>query len=242
MQISNAQCTPDLTLTIPGVYPDSATGLATGTVGVSYNQVIQVRTFLDSVASITIGSNTITTNFRLDSIMVNSITGIPPGLTYACNPSTCKFIALSNGCILLSGTPTTAGVYPVTVNVVAKGKLTQLGNIAYSQPFSITYYTITIDTNSGIIELLPKDKLSMSQNIPNPIRGKSTVYVNTPKAAKLELKVYNILGKEVYSTNINARRGVTTITLDSENFSTGLYMYSVSDGTTSITRRMVVSK
>ena len=39
----NAQCVPDPTITVPGIYPDSATGLVSGVVGVPYTEVIQAR-------------------------------------------------------------------------------------------------------------------------------------------------------------------------------------------------------
>jgi hypothetical protein len=236
---AQAQCTPDPSIIDPGVYPDSATGLAVGTVGVPYNQVIQVRTFMDTVVTIAPFG---TVTFHLDSITINGVSGLPPGLTYACNPGTCKFLTSSNGCLLLSGTPVTAGIYPITVDVTAKGKLSSLGNIPFSQPQSVTYYTITIDTNSGIMELLPKDKLSMSQNLPNPFHDKSVIYFNTPSGGKLDFKVYNILGKVVYGETINSKRGVNTYTLDATKFASGIYMYSLTSGNATVTRRMVVAK
>lgn len=236
---AKAQCTPDPTITDPGVYPDSATGLAVGTVGVPYNQVIQVRTFQDTVVTIAPFG---TINFRLDSITITGVSGLPPGLTYACNPGTCKFLANSNGCLLISGTPVTAGIYPITVDVMAKGKITSLGNIAYSQPQTVTYYTIVIDTNSGVMELLPKDKLSMSQNLPNPFRDKSVIYFNSPLTGKTDFKVYNILGKVVFSDVISAKRGINTYTLDAAKFNSGIYMYSITSGNATVTRRMVVAK
>ncbi|MFM7079047.1 MAG: hypothetical protein ACKOYC_04560, partial [Bacteroidota bacterium] len=49
---ANSQCVPDPTLTIPGIYPDSATGLASGVVGVPYTQVIQAKVPVDTVVSI----------------------------------------------------------------------------------------------------------------------------------------------------------------------------------------------
>ena len=240
--IAVSQCTPDPTIIDPGGYPDSATGLSNGMVGVAYNQVIQVRTFFDTTATINIGGVPFNANFELDSITILGVSGLPPGLTYACNPGTCQFLASSNGCLLLSGTPVTAGVYPITVDIIARGKITNLGNISYGQPMSVTYYTITIDTNSGVIEMLPKDKLSMSQNLPNPFKNKSVVYFNSPVNTKLDFKIYNILGKNIFSETISAKRGVNTYTINAENLSSGIYMYSINTGTANITRRMVISK
>ncbi len=179
-----SQCTPDLTITQPGVYPDSATGLVGGTVGVPYNQVMQVRTFYDSLATI----GTITTNFRLDYIEVTNISGLPPGLSYACNPSNCQYQELSNGCLLISGTPTTAGSYTLVVDLIAYGNLTQLGNLAISQPFVVDYYVINIGT-TGVAEMLPSNKFDVLQNNPNPFDDKSSIYFNSVRTESVNFKV-----------------------------------------------------
>jgi hypothetical protein len=235
-----AQCTPDITLTIPGVYPDSATGLGDATQGVAYSQVIQVRTFLDSSAS---AGPFGTTNFRLDYIEIDGVTGLPNGLSYSCNPSSCQFQELSNGCVLISGTTTDpVGTYPITVDVTAHGNLTQLGNIPFNQSFSVSYYDINVNLNTGLAELLPKNKFGVTQNSPNPFGNKSQIFYNTPQPAKLTMKVFNILGKEVYATNFDSKKGLNVYTLDADKFSSGIYMYSISNGSGTVTKRMVVSK
>jgi len=91
---SNAQCVPDLTITDPGIYPDSATGLPSGVVGTPYSEVIQAKVFTDTTLN---GLPVVISN-----ITITSVSGLPPGLTYSCNPSTCIFPGGSNGCILLS--------------------------------------------------------------------------------------------------------------------------------------------
>ncbi len=78
-----AQCTPDLSITIPGIYPDSATGLPAGIVNQPYSEVIQARVLTDTVYN---GFPAIISN-----ITITGVTGLPPGLTYSCNPSTCVF-------------------------------------------------------------------------------------------------------------------------------------------------------
>lgn len=65
------------------------------------------------------------TTYPIQKIKINSITGLPPGISYQCNPSTCTVNGGSRGCILISGTPTTAGTFPTvtnaTVTIVAAG-------------------------------------------------------------------------------------------------------------------------
>lgn len=234
-----AQCTPDVTITQPGVYPDSATGLAPGLVGVAYSQVMQIRTFYDSLVVIPPGTNS--TNFRLDYIEITGITGFPVGITYACNPATCEFQELSNGCVLMSGTPTTAGTYPLTVNLIAYGTLTQLGNLSFNQPFVVDYYFINIGT-TGIAEILPNDKFAVLQNNPNPFNDKSSIYFNSVKTDDVSFRVFNMLGAEIFSNTIKAKKGTNTIVVDADKFLPGIYFYTLNNGVHTITKRMVVSK
>jgi len=102
-----AQCTPDPTITTPGLYPPPDS-LSCVERGVAYSQVVQIRipaTFQ---------------GFNIDSIIINGITGFPTGITYACNPATCKLVPSATGCILLSGTTSDpAGDYDLVLNATA---------------------------------------------------------------------------------------------------------------------------
>ena len=41
---------------------------------------------------------------------------------------------------------------------------------------------------------------------------------------------------------INAKRGVNTIDISSNDFSGGVYLYSISNGENMLTKRMIISK
>ncbi|MFM7903469.1 MAG: hypothetical protein ACKPAD_15980, partial [Bacteroidota bacterium] len=101
--LASAQCVPDPTITIPGIYPDSATGLSSGVVGTPYTQVIQAKVPVDTVVSI---NGLPPTNITISNITVTGVTGLPPGLTYSTTPANGIFPGGSNGCMLVSGTPT----------------------------------------------------------------------------------------------------------------------------------------
>src|SRR2546430_4948284 len=79
-------CTPDISITKPGIFPDSATNLPHAVVGTPYSTVMQVRVPHDT--TVIIFSQSI--NITIDSIVLKSFTGFPSGYTNACNPSTCN--------------------------------------------------------------------------------------------------------------------------------------------------------
>lgn len=101
-----SQCTPDANCSFTQVLCPSS--LASGCAATSYSQVITVA----APASITYNGGT----YPIVRIKLNSIVGLPTGVTYTCNPSNCTFNGNSRGCITISGTPATAGSYPLTAN------------------------------------------------------------------------------------------------------------------------------
>ncbi len=229
---SYAQCVPDLTITSPGIYPDSATGLPSGTVGIPYNEVIQVKVLTDTVSG---GFPVIITN-----ITITSVSGLPPGLTYSCNPATCIFPGGSNGCILLSGTPSTAGIFPLTVDVSIAG--TVFGAPAPPQTSSIDYYVINIDVNSGLGNNLASLKFDLLQNKPNPATSFTDLSFTSPVGGDFKIKMFNLIGKEVFRQTVRGMAGMNTTRIDTENFTPGVYMISLENGTDIVTRRMIVSR
>jgi len=229
--VANAQCTPNTALTIPGLYPDSAMGLPNGTVGVNYNEVMQLVVFTDTTFN---GLPVVIT-----SITITSVTGLPPGVTYQCVPSNCIFPGGSNGCILLSGLPTTAGTFPLLVNIETAG--TTFGVPLPPQPDVVNDYSITIDQSTGIAGVDGEAQFELLPNFPNPAKEYTDIVYSTPLGGDFELGIYNILGKEVYSQMVRGKRGQNTMRVSTTNFSPGIYMISLNNGKNVVTRKMIVS-
>src|ERR1043166_7094042 len=114
---ASAQCTPDISC-IPasqpyGLCPDSAAGIAQGTVGVPYNQLMSIKVPSDP-SSFGAPAGT-----GLTSIEIGGVDSLAPGLTYVCTPSSCNFPASSNGCVVISGTPTVAWNKQIIIHGIA---------------------------------------------------------------------------------------------------------------------------
>lgn len=232
---ASAQCVPDPTITIPGIYPDSATGLSSGTVGTPYNQVIQAKVPVDTVVSL---NGLPPTNITISNITVTTVTGLPPGLTYNTTPANGIFPGGTNGCMLVSGTPTTAGVY--FVNVVLTTNATFLG-FPVSQVDTLDYYSITINTPSSIGGA-PSFDFGWVGMSPNPANNFTDLDFTVPSAGTYQLGVYNILGKEMIARPVRTVAGLNRQRLDLSNLSSGVYLVSIRNGNSVLTRRLVVSK
>jgi len=225
-----AQCTPDLTITIPGIYPDSATGLPPGLAGQPYSEVIQARVLTDTVYN---GFPAIISN-----ITITGVTGLPPGLTYSCNPASCVFPGGSNGCLLLSGTPTVAGIYSINVDLDINGNIFGAG---LTVPQSLDYYVIEIGT-VGLADNLSDIKFELLQNTPNPASDYTDVSFTSPIGGDFTIKLFNMIGKEVFQKTIRGMAGLNTSRIQLDEYTPGIYMLSLENGSSVATRRMIVSR
>ena len=52
----------------------------------------------------------------------------------------------------------------------------------------------------------------------------------------------NLLGEVVNSQNIAAPKGLNKITFDASNMSNGVYLYTITDGKNTISKKLIVNK
>ncbi len=107
-----------------------------------------------------------------------------------------------------------------------------------------------IDTNLELItgirnlpeETVPNE-FELMQNYPNPFNPTTTIEFTIPKHALVNIKIYNVLGKEI-STLVNEefKAGAYQIQLNAKSLSSGLYFYRISAGSFMQTRKLLVVK
>ncbi len=230
-----AQCVPDLNITQPGIYPDSATGLAPGVVGQPYQQVMQIKVLTDT--SIVYSGFQVTVTIQ--NIQLMSFTGFPPGITYACNPATCIFPGGSNACVLISGVPTTAGVYNLNAVVKTTGTTVLFGQtITLTQFDTIDYYSIVVGA-VGLNEINPSIfNLGIPQ--PNPAVDYSIVDFYVPSDERLSYGIYTLTGLKVQAGTLKARKGFNSHKINLHSLTPGVYLYSLSTHSLRLTRKLIV--
>jgi len=77
---------------------------------------------------------------------------------------------------------------------------------------------------------------------PNPFTSQAIVSFNSDKAGMMNERITDMLGSEVYNKNIEVVFGVNTHVIERGNLAAGVYFYSVSDGKSVYTKRLVVSE
>lgn len=136
-----------------------------------------------------------------------------------------------------NGTVTTATNYEFTDRNLATGKysyrLKQIDNNGNFEYFNL---------NSDVIIGVPS-KFELSQNYPNPFNPSTKINFDLAKDSKVNLKIYDMLGREV-STLVNEFRtaGYYTVDFNASALSSGVYFYRITTEDFSAIKKMVIMK
>lgn len=128
-----SQCSPDKSLTDPGLYPAF---LPSAIVGQFYSQDVTIVFFKDTTQS--------GITCTADKFEIYGLAGLPPGMTWQSNSGSNLYYPQQNlyGCVNISGTALVAGKY----TLIASGNMTMGGDalcpvdnpVTYEVPFEVT--------------------------------------------------------------------------------------------------------
>lgn len=228
-------CTPDPQFTDPGVYPDSATNLAAAGVGVAYAETVTIIVPVDTTVEIVPG---FPQTLSMDSINMTNVTGLPPGFTFDCAAPNCSFHGGTTSCLIITGTaqPGDEGTYNLTVELDA-----YVGGTGIPVPSTVSYYFIDVVSTLNVGDLTGTE-FAVAQNKPNPFGNTTTINYTANKAGKFNLTVVNLLGEVVYEEAITAQAGQNNVQLSAANLEQGVYMYNLSNGEHTVTKKMIVNR
>lgn len=83
----------------------------------------------------------------------------------------------------------------------------------------------------------------LEQNYPNPFNPATKINYTVDKAGPVSIKVYNTLGQEVATLlNQNLQPGSYQVTFDGSALASGMYIYKMTAGSFSQSRKMVLTK
>jgi Secretion system C-terminal sorting domain len=236
--VASAQCSPNQLYadSVYGVWPDTIQGFSAGTVNAFYSDTLNLLVPSDA-GLIDPQYN----GFTLDSVVLTGITGLPPGLSVICNSQTaaaCTFLPNQVGCGLIEGTPTAAGVYPITLDVTAYTTFF----VVIPVPQTFSGYSISIGPDgTGVVT---QDGLEPGKvrNTPNPFSERTNIEFNLAKAGQARLKVYNLVGEELFSRTLAGKQGVNSLVFEAAGLQSGAYLYKVEAAGRSTTGRMLVAR
>jgi hypothetical protein len=86
-------------------------------------------------------------------------------------------------------------------------------------------------------------EFNLAQNYPNPFNPSTTIKFELPRASRVALTVYDVLGRQV-SVLVNERRnaGVYEVKFDGSELASGVYFYRIQAGDYVATKKLVLMK
>ena len=237
-----AQCTPDPTHIVGGIYPDSATGLSDAYVGQSYSELITIITPLDTP----VVYNGFPLTVTIDSITLDNVTGLPSNFSYYFDPPSCGFLGGTTECAELysSTNPTSSdvGSYQIIFETTAYvSGIPLIGST--TQNDVIDYYYLNIVNNTPVLDYLPNHVFELSSITPNPIQNNAEIsFVSGNYNQQIVCSIYNLLGDKIDSYYTYSKRGLNVIDINTSNYPEGMYLCSMSNGNITLTKRMIISR
>jgi hypothetical protein len=219
---SFAQCTPETPEQCPDpenngqICPDSLTA---GYVGQAYSQVATIKPPLQYYLP---PDSTLIT---LHHVRLMEVGNLPPGLSWQSNSPDSNFTAGDYYCVLLEGTPDSAGEYHLRIVVdVFVVILPGFPPVDVATVTDSTSLTINVIDNSGING--PYDKSLLTRNcFPNPFQRNTRIDFYSGISGSVTFEVYSILGRKVYHQQINAIKGENSLVFDGQGLPEGTYFY-----------------
>ena len=126
----------------------------------------------------------------------------------------------------------------VTVGDYTAGWITSIGE----KIVSCNFYDPTTDVREIENGEIPRD-FDLSQNYPNPFNPSTTFRYSIPTQSKVEIKVFDLLGKEI-ETLVNDEKpaGTYELTWNAENLPSGVYFYQLRSGEFISAKKMILLK
>ncbi|HQL23930.1 MAG TPA: T9SS type A sorting domain-containing protein, partial [candidate division Zixibacteria bacterium] len=138
------------------------------------------------------------------------------------------------------GTDTRVLVYnSQAAAALSGGKVLRIGGAARIK-------TIDLGAFNGLaltakVSSLPS-RYALSQNFPNPFNPATTIEFALPKTTDWELKIFNVLGQTVETFTGTQDVGYMKIVWDAGRYASGVYLYRLTAGEFTATKKMVLLK
>jgi hypothetical protein len=210
---TSGQCFPDPAYTVPGIYPDSATGFPPAIATHEYNFTVTAIIPADTVIFFQ--------QLVVDSIGVVEVEGLPEGFQAIPSRASGFWPGGTTGCMLITGTPTEAqvGVYPLTFSVVG-----YVGGLGLPIPYTIDYYSITVLPASafGINDHGVNGNITMKA-FPNPFSVTLNLDFYAQESGKYECRIYDTKGRLLKSESFTVPKGDYSYVFNGSMLEPGIY-------------------
>ena len=89
--------------------------------------------------------------------------------------------------------------------------------------------------------IAPVDQSIQSLSVyPNPFNSQAEITFNSAQAGMMTEKITSVLGSVVYSNQLDVKIGANTHTINRNTLASGVYFFTISDGSSTFTKRVVI--
>lgn len=244
-----------------GICPDSVTNIPNGHASQAYSTSLSIKIPSNIIYQ---GNNVNLSQLAVINVQAKknwtgTYSGLSTfGLSYLGNGSNstsgsgapsissfCAWNANSTGCVTLSGTPSGVTANDTIYFLIQSKAGVDLGGfvgVVWQPAPDNKDYRLAIEPSSAGINQNSSNKFEINGNVPNPFTDRTTINFSAIKSGKVDFKVYNILGKLVYSETLNALPGENSYLFKNTMLNEGVYIYTLNNGTSTLSRRMVVGE
>lgn len=106
--------------------------------------------------------------------------------------------------------------------------------------FSFSFAQQNKKNNLVIIKKEPQTTLSSVSAYPNPFNTTTKINFQSTRIQLVEFTVKNLLGKTVFSEQVNARAGYNTLLFNRYDLIKGMYIYTLQTENDIISKRLVI--
>jgi hypothetical protein len=208
---------------------------------------------------------------NLQGIRIDSIENLPCGLCWSSSSSTNEFAKDNSGCIRFTGKTTdAAGQYNLRLIISADTDPTAGSGYEYeylNADFGKVYLYLRVTEQGAICTSTGSDTIKPSipgikasktcplginevnsngitalTLVPNPMNSEAKISFAAENAGTETIRLFNILGREVYNNTISVRSGMNETIIKRNDMPNGVYILSIGNGKTSATKKFVISE
>ena len=233
------------------------TALPNAFVGDVYETFFNMRIPTDTVIEYDLGQGPqLFDPVYINTIGINEIQGLPMGFSYECasqaadgtiTADSCVFPGGGYGCLRLysDDVPNVVGTYPLNValDIVAEYEVFGIMiPVEVTDESLLNYLVLVVEegNNSGVGEVVDSRVFKALGTYPNPFSESTTIHFGNNNSNDVKFSVYDILGNLVYVDNIKTQLGHNEYSFDKGGLTSGLYTYTISNGSKTISERVII--
>jgi len=118
----------------------------------------------------------------------------------------------------------------------------QLISVDYSGTRNTYPQTVDIKVIEAVTKANLPEAYELYQNYPNPFNPSTTISFNMKQAGLASIKVFDLLGRAVFETQLQANKGKNTLPFNGQDLTSGIYFYRLTTEGFNKTLKMMLMK